>query len=252
MIRKEQVFITPFSSYRTLHIHLPQDYKNSTERYPVMYMFDGHNLFNDEDATYGTSWGLETFLNSYEKPFIIVGLECNHEGNERLSEFSPYTFSTPYLGHIYGKGDQLMEWMVKELKPYIDSRYRTMPLRECTGIAGSSMGGLMSLYGIIHYNSIFSKAACLSSAVFGCEEKILSEFQNVELSPDTRVYLSWGTKELAQNVFQAQRIKDMQMLANEFTLRNASSVFHLIENGQHNEATWGQQNRAVFDYLWRS
>mgnify|MGYP000388125881 CR=1 FL=1 len=57
MIQKEQVYITPFSTYRTLHIHLPQDYKNSTERYPVMYMFDGHNLFNDADATYGTSLG---------------------------------------------------------------------------------------------------------------------------------------------------------------------------------------------------
>ena len=139
--------------------------------------------------------GLETFLNSYDKPFIIVGLECNHEGNQRLSEFSPYTFSTPYLGHIYGKGDQLMYWMVNELKPYIDSRYRTMPLRECTGIGGSSMGGLMALYGILHYNSIFSKSR-LSFPVLclAVKEKILSEFQKTSLSPDTRVYLSWGQR----------------------------------------------------------
>lgn len=110
----------------------------------------------------------------------------------------------------------------------------------------------MALYGILHYNSIFSKAACLSSAVFGCKEKILSEFQKTSLSPDTRVYLSWGTKELSKSVFQDQRINDMKMLVNEFTARNASGIFRLIENGQHNETTWGQQNKAVFDYLWRS
>lgn len=252
MIHKEQVYITPFQLYRTLHIYLPSDYRQSQKRYPVMYMFDGHNLFMDQDATYGKSWGLASFLDAYEKPFIIVGLECNHEGNKRLSEFSPYTFSTPSLGPIYGQGDQLMEWMVQELKPYIDARYRTMPFRECTGIGGSSMGGLMALYGILRYNSIFSKAACLSSAIFGCKEKLSTQMQNSEISPDTRIYLSLGTQEIKPGVFQEQRIKDMQLLAEEFTRRHVACWFHLVQGGQHNEATWGAQNKAFFDYLWRS
>lgn len=251
MIQKEQLYITPFQQYRTIHIYLPKDYKTSLQRYPVMYMFDGHNLFYDQDATYGRSWKLKEFLDTYEKPLIVVGIECNHQGNERLSEFSPYTFSTPHFGSVYGKGDQLMEWIVQELKPYIDSRYRTMPFRECTGIGGSSMGGLMALYGVIRYNRFFSKAACLSSAIFGCKEKLLSEFQNHTISPDTRVYLSLGTKEIRQNVFMDQRIKDMQMFAREFMLHKAFSHFSLIEGGQHNEVTWGAQNRDYLDYLWR-
>ena len=73
MIEKLNVYIQPLQSWRTMHIYLPQNYHNSDERYPVMYMYDGHNLFNE-------------FLDRYDKPFIIVGMECNHEGNERLNE----------------------------------------------------------------------------------------------------------------------------------------------------------------------
>ena len=251
MVYKEQIYITPFQLYRTLHIYLPSDYKESQEKYPVMYMFDGHNLFHDEEATYGKSWGLQKFLDSYSKPFIIVGIECNHEGNERLNEFSPYTFSSPLLGNVYGKGDQLMDWLVHELKPWIDRRLRTMPFRECTGIAGSSMGGLMALYGVLHYNTIFSKAACLSSAIFGCKEKVFAELQNASLSPDTRIYLSLGTKETSQTVYLNQNIEDMQLFTELLVKKGVSAYFHLAHGGHHNEASWEKENPLYFDYLWR-
>ena len=204
MIQKIQVKITPFHTQRTLHIYLPHDYDESQERYPVMYMFDGHNLFDDQDATYGKSWGLQKFLDQYDKPFIIIGLECNQEGNERLNEFSPYTFSTPGLGNVYGKGDVLIRWMIEELKPWIDQKYRTYPNRECTGLGGSSMGGLMALYGVVRYNSIFSKAACLSPAVFGCRDLLMTDLEKADISPDTRVYLSLGSQETSKSFFLDQ------------------------------------------------
>ena len=106
MVEKFEVMITPFQCMRTIHVYLPDNYNESQEQYPVIYMFDGHNLFFDEDATYGKSWGLKDFLDNYDKKLIIVGIECNHEGHERLNEFSPYTYENSFFGFIEGKGQQ--------------------------------------------------------------------------------------------------------------------------------------------------
>ena len=84
MIIKRDFIYTPKNKKRPIHIYLPDNYYETEERYPVMYYFDGHNLFYDEDATYGKSWGLKTFLDRWSKPMIIVGMECGHEGVERL------------------------------------------------------------------------------------------------------------------------------------------------------------------------
>ena len=250
MIKKFDMIITPFQLNRTIHLYLPDDYEYSDERYPVMYMYDGHNLFYDEDATYGKSWGLLEFLNHYDKDFIIVGIECNHEGRERLNEFCPYDCPHSYLGDIIGKGEQLMDWVIDELKPYIDEHYRTIPFRDCTGIAGSSMGGLMALYTVIHYNQYFSKAACLSSAIGLCQNQLKEELKNADISPDTRVYMSHGKKETRNQ----QHLNHVQNLLSyfykEFVKRGAASYIN-ITNGQHNEASWEKENEVYFDFLWK-
>ena len=81
MIIKQDCLYPVKGANRPLHIYLPDNYWQSTESYPVMYVFDGHNLFRDEDATYGKSWGMETFLNQWPKDMIVVGMECGHVGN---------------------------------------------------------------------------------------------------------------------------------------------------------------------------
>ena len=90
MIIKRDIYYPPAGSSRRLHIYLPDDYHKSEERYPVMYFFDGHNLFFNEDATYGKSWGFKEFLEGWNRKMIIVGMECSHEGNSRLIEYFPY------------------------------------------------------------------------------------------------------------------------------------------------------------------
>ena len=105
----------------------------------------------------------------------------------------------------------------------IDREYRTYPQRECTGIAGSSMGGLMALYGVIHHNQWFSKAACVSSAIGFCMPSLMKDMKMSHISSDTRVFLSWGTLEAKglQNVLQknfgtgAQRQKCIRRLAGD-------------------------------------
>ena len=84
MIVKKSCIYPPKGTDRPLHIYLPDNYEASGERYPVMYFFDGHNLFTDEDATYGKSWGMKEFLEGWDKDMIIVGIECGHDGYERL------------------------------------------------------------------------------------------------------------------------------------------------------------------------
>lgn len=247
MIYKFETFITPFHLKRTIHLYLPKNYFRSEERYPVMYMYDGHNLFYDEDATYGKSWGLKDFLDSYDKPFIVVGIECNHEGTERLNEYCPYTLDSTF-GHIDGKGKEFMDWVVYELKPYIDEHYRTIPFRECTGIGGSSMGGLMSLYTVIKYNQYFSKAACLSPSIAICHKQLKEEFK--DMNPDTRVYLSYGKKEV-RGKQQLESINNLLLdFQNIFSSYQATCLIN-ITTGRHNEASWEKENLIYMNNLWK-
>lgn len=250
MIKKFEKTITPFNLKRTIHLYLPNNYEDSQERYPVMYMYDGHNLFYDEDATYGKSWGLKEFLEHYNKHFIVVGIECNHEGNERLNEFCPYTLPHSRLGNIQGKGEQLMDWVVHELKPYIDTQYRTIPFRECTGIGGSSMGGLMALYTVMKYNLYFSKAACLSSAIGICQYQLKKELSLSNMNSDTRIYMSYGKKEAYnQNNFE-NMINILSEFKNEFESKDITFMLN-ITNGRHNEASWEKENKTYMDFLWK-
>lgn len=146
---------------RRVYVYVPDALAADPDaRYPVLYMFDGHNVFFDQDATYGKSWGMKEYMDQTQTPLIIVAVECNHApNNARLSEYSPFTFQEENLGRIRGRGKWTMEWLVQELKPMIDAQYPTLPQREATFIAGSSMGGLMSLYALVAYNHVFSRAA---------------------------------------------------------------------------------------------
>lgn len=250
MIRKFEMTITPFRLSRRVHLYLPDDYRTGRERYPVIYMYDGHNLFFDDEATYGKSWGLKDFLDKYDKKFIVAGLECSHEGNERLNEFCPYQVEDSWTGAIRGKGDMLMDWMVGELKPYMDSTYPTIPDREHTMIGGSSMGGLMALYSVIAHNDVFSRAACLSSAVSFCMEELKNEISCHELKPDTRIYMDWGSEEMEGKDALVMMTDANLELAHLLSEKGASVYPRMVAGGCHNEATWEKQIPVFMDYLW--
>lgn len=240
-----------------LHIWLPENYNETDSRYPVMYFFDGHNLFFDEDATFGKSWGFNDFLKQWPKDIILVGIECGHEGDERLSEYSPYRTKTGFLAGRDAMGDITMQWICREIKPMIDREYRTIPDRSCTGIGGSSMGALMSLYAISHYNDVFSKAACVSSSIVFCRNQMLHEMNQNKMDPDTRVFLSWGTKE-AKNVRDPE-VEDTssfmyncnRAVDNRIRKAGAACMMYCQVGGRHCEADWEKQVPMFMDFLWR-
>ena len=246
---------TPGKGTRTLHIWLPDDYYESDERYPVMYMFDGHNLFLDEHATYGKSWGLTGFLPSWGKKMIVVGMECSHEGNDRLSEYCPYEYSGRFFGEIKGLGHETFLWLVNEVKPWADSTLRTYSFREACGIGGSSMGGLMALYGIVRFNEVFSKAACVSSAVGPGMKKIEEEIVKAPLLPDTRVYLSFGTEEARYRASSANRLltrtaKNHYEIEGLLRQRGCTASLYIQDGGRHCEADWEKQVPGFMKFLW--
>lgn len=245
MIIKRDFMYTPKTQNRPLHIYLPDDYYESEEHYPVMYFFDGHNLFLDEDATYGKSWGLKNFLEQWEKTMIIVGIECGHEGNERLAEYTPYP--VPLWKDAYDEflGEETFQWIIEEIKPMIDQEYRTYPFRECTAIGGSSMGGLMALYGIVHHNRWFSKGACVSSAIGFCMDDLVKDMQDSTIDPDTRAYLSWGTKEAGKDTRRWN-----QTVADQIEKAGAKTKMTCQMNGGHCEADWEKLVPEFMNFLW--
>lgn len=239
-------FYFPFKDVdKQIHLYLPDRLSESKERYPVLYMFDGHNLFFDEMATYGRSWDLLDFLGTYNKELIVVGIECSHEDGERLREYCPYSVDAAHFGQIDGYGDHFMDWLVNDLKPFIDDNYPTIAGRVGTAIAGSSMGGLMAYYGGVVHNETFSKAAALSPAFGFCFDELMAEFAHQQINPDTRIYFSFGDQEVNES-----RLDQASYLEQAILDRGGDTYMHLAAGGDHSEATWAAQNQLYMDFLW--
>lgn len=249
MVKKWDVTIPGLTGTvpRRAYIYLPGAYKKQPgRRFPVMYMFDGHNVFFDSDATYGKSWGMKEYLDKTQKPLIVVAVECNHAGNGRLQEYSPFDFENETLGVIQGKGKLYMDWLVNVLKPWIDSHYRTLPERENTIIGGSSMGGLMALYGAVCYNHVFQRAACLSSSVWVDPDQVLQMIAGAKIKNDTCIYMDYGSLEIHNHEANASALISVAQL---LLTKRVDLTFRIVPGGTHSEASWEQQIPIFMDCL---
>lgn len=207
-------------------------------RLPVLYMFDGHNLFFDEDATYGKSWGLKEFLEDSEAPLIVAAAECNHDpDNARLREYCPFCADMPHAGHIKGRGKATMDWYVEEFKPYVDANYPTLPDRRHTFAAGSSMGGLMTLYAVLRYNQVFSRGAALSPSIWFGRDKLETMIRNARVGRDTVLYMDYGQREMDHRGMEAWYGAVTAMLME----KKISVTSRIVPGGTHNEASWERQ-----------
>ncbi len=241
MVIKWNVVIPALSgdTPRRGYVYLPDSYDREPEkRYPVLYMFDGHNVFFDEDATYGKSWGMKEYLDKNQTQLIVVGIECNSQGWRRLNEYSPVDFYYEQTGAIKGEGRIYMDWLVDTLKPQIDATYRTLPDRENTLIAGSSMGGLMSLYAACYYNEVFQRAACLSPSLWVEPQKVEALLQNGRAKSDTCIYMDYGTEEMPNHPGNPGLLMTAIRLLLEKQIR---LTFRIVPGGSHCEASWEKQ-----------
>ena len=248
MIKQWKVKIPELSgdAQRLVYVYLPEDYETSQKRYPVMYMFDGHNVFFDSHATYGKSWGMSEYLQKNNKDLIIVAVECNHEGHKRLEEYSPVDFEFPDVGMVTGHGKTYMEWMIGTLKPYIDANFPTLPDRENTSIAGSSMGGLMALYGVCDFNHVFKRAACISPSFWMSKDKVLDIVTGADMATDSAVYINYGSLELPNHPTSSDALI---AVARTLLTRRVNVKLSIIPGGVHNEGSWEKQIPEFMDYL---
>ena len=250
MIKKWNVTISRLTGKepRKAYIYVPDEWEeNPDARYPVLYMFDGHNVFFDEDATYGKSWGMAEFLEETQLPIIIAAVECNHHpDNGRLKEYAPFTFDDPRFGHVPGKGRTTMEWLVHTFKPHIDKEYPTIPDREHTFIAGSSMGGLMSLYALTEYNHVFSRAAALSPSLWTSPWKLEMMIRRSRIAPGTVLYMDYGSEEMSGRGME----RTFSRISARLLDKKIAITSRIVPGGDHSEASWEKQIPFFMDTLF--
>jgi predicted alpha/beta superfamily hydrolase len=224
---------------RTVRLYLPPGYERSRRRYPVLYMHDGQNLFDDA-TSYAGEWGVDETLNALAKSrglsLIVVGID--HGGLARMRELNPW--DNAQFGQ--GEGEQYLAFLVNVLKPWVDQHYRTLPDRRHTAIMGSSMGALISSYAISRYPEVFG-AAGLFSPAYWLGPQVFDTTAARPPPPDERIYLYAGGSEDETMVPNAKR---MAAVLKRAGLPARNLVVRIDPVGRHNEAAWrGEFPRAV-------
>ncbi|MEO8200874.1 MAG: alpha/beta hydrolase-fold protein [Gemmatimonadota bacterium] len=227
---------------REILVYLPYSYQRSRRRYSVIYMQDGQNLF-DPRTSFAGDWGLLDGLTTLPRrtvePIIVA---ISNAGEDRLSEYSPFV-DAKGLG---GQGDRYLDFVLDTVKPAIDQVFRTNAGRSGTGIAGSSMGGLISLYGFFRRPESFGFVASLSPSLWFADRAI---FPFVESAPHVpgKVYLDIGTAEGAESLANARRMRAL-LLAKGY--RDGLDFRWMEESGgDHTEAAWGRRFKAALPFL---
>jgi predicted alpha/beta superfamily hydrolase len=228
---------------RSIDVYLPSSYARSRRRYPVVYMQDGQNLSNPATAFAGT-WNLPSALRELAKiglEPIVVGI--HHAGEARLAEYSPF----PDSHHGEGRGDAYLRFIARTVKPRIDRRFRTQPGKESTAIAGSSMGGLISLYAAFRHRRIFGAAAALSPALWFGDRRIFEFVERSAARPE-RVYLDVGTAEGPEALRHARH---MRRLLLEKSGGGKCVTYVEAEAAAHRESAWAARLPQALRFLLR-
>ena len=139
-----------------------------------------------------------------------------------------------------------MDWLVKTLKPYIDANYRTLPDRDNTLIAGSSMGGLMALYGVCCYNKVFRRGACLSPSLWVDPIKMYNLIARANIKNDTTIYMDYGSREMTNHEGSPDALISMTHL---LLKKRVNLTFRIVPDGTHSEASWEQSIPVFMDCL---
>lgn len=237
-IINEAFDIPQLNRKRKVWIYLPEGYELSQKRYPVIYMHDGQNLFDEYTGGFG-EWGVDEFLDSLkpeEQQVIVVGVD---HGNElRIAEYSPYDSE-----HAKGEGDAYVRFVVETLKPYIDNQYRTLKDAKHTAIAGSSMGGLISMYATLKYPEIFGSAGIFSPA-FWVNPQIY-EYAKEHAQKNSRYYFVCGDQESDK---ETSDMFGMVNLLKEKGHPDQNLPATVINGAKHNELQW--KNDFPDFYKW--
>jgi metallo-beta-lactamase class B len=242
-ILTDTFWMPTLNRYRRLWLYLPPDYATAVhKRYPVIYMHDGQNLFNAATSFAG-EWEVDECLSRLfaggDYGAIVVGID--NGGSQRINEYSPWVH--PQYGG--GQGDAYLQFIVQTLKPYMDARYRTDSTRNGTWLWGSSMGGLISQYGAVKYQEIFSKVGVFSPSLW-FDQRIMQQPSVEGFRYPVRTYLLAGALESSSMVAQVQQLQSAMIQAG-FPAGLIQTVIR--SDGQHSEWFWRREWEAGYRWL---
>jgi predicted alpha/beta superfamily hydrolase len=238
--------MSPLDKKRRVWIYLPASYDTSSKNYPVVYMHDGQNLF-DQSLSYSGEWEVDETLdrleNSHELELIIVGID--NGGSERIDEYTPWEIPE-YPSKQ--QGDTYIRFIKENLKPFIDKNYRTQSNSEQTAIMGSSLGGLISYYAALQYPETFGKAGIFSPS-FEMVKKSLDFAKDHGNLKDSKIYFMAGNKESEQMVAKMSQTIQV-MIAAGFPENNIKSK--VVKEGEHNEKLWREEFEPAIIWLFET
>ncbi|MEM0998165.1 MAG: alpha/beta hydrolase-fold protein [Bacteroidota bacterium] len=230
---------------RRIWVYLPQDYFTGNADYPVLYLHDGQNLFDVAYTAFGTEWAIdesmEMLQDSGYPPAIIVGVD--NGGLDRINEYSPWV-NLQYGG---GEGDAYLDFLVNTLKPFIDGYFRTKPQREHTALMGSSLGGLITLYGGLQRQDIFSRLGVFSPS-FWFDDSCYTQASAQGRQQAMRIYLLAGGQESPTMVPNLVAMEDT-LLAAGFPALEVRTVVQ--PDGQHSEWFWAREFPEAYKWLFQ-
>lgn len=242
LLISDEFEIPQLNKTRKIWALLPHDYDNSSERYPVMYLQDAQNLFN-EDSPYG-NWEIDKKLAVMAEynigKIIIIAIE--HGDEEREKE---YNVGKTVLGK--GQGKKYIKFISETLKPFVDNQFRTKPEREYTGIGGSSLGGLISIFCGLMYPKMYGKLMAFSPSLW-VSPKLIIDGDN-EHNEDTKIYLYAGGDESENLVEQVKNFKK-NLKANELAKDKMKINISINMEGKHNESYWSDEFPKAIEWLY--
>lgn len=222
---------------------LPHDYDQTTERYPVLYLQDAQNLFN-EKAQYG-NWEIDkklAVMSEYKIGKIIV-IAIEHADQDRIKE---YNVGNTVLGA--GQGKKYIRFITDTLKPFVDKAFRTKPEREHTGIGGSSMGGLVSIFSGLMYPEVYGKLMVFSPSLWVVPKMNFNQMDFSEPG-ETKIYLYAGGDESATMIDHVKRFKK-NLLKNELATNKMKIQLSINMLGKHNETYWSDEFPKAIEWLF--
>jgi len=236
---------------RDLIVYLPPGYEeNGHSRYPVLYLQDGQNLFDGSTSFIpGMDWHVKDTADQLIgqgaiRPLIIVGIY--NTGKWRLGEYTPSRDKK--MGG--GKADRYGQMLLEEIKPFVESQYRTLSGPANTGLGGSSLGGLLAIYLGLRFPQVFGKLAVLSPSVWWNRGWILDFASRVALPGRPRIWLDVGTKEGGRSAENVRRL--CNVLVEKGWHEGGDLRFEVISGAEHNEAAWAQRVGPFLQFLFPS
>lgn len=219
-------------------------------RYPVLYFMDGQNVFDAKTSFIGVEWAADEALEKLANEGIeAIAVAVANHGDDRMDEYNPWRSTLDWRGRPHpmgGKGDAYLEWLVGTVKPLIDRSFPTRAERMATGIIGSSMGGLISLYALFGQRAVFGMAGVMSPSVAWSDYRVVTLIEESPLPP-TRIHLDIGWREWPGATRDARKVRDA-LLARGFA---QDRDLHYVEerNARHNEAAWARRLPDALRFL---